>query len=53
MEEKVHPELREVKSGHWVATWNAAGYEGAKETPPPGPRLSFRRKQERAVVTAV
>jgi oligopeptide/dipeptide ABC transporter ATP-binding protein len=50
MEEREHPELREVKSGHWVATWNAAGYDNAKATEP---RLSFRRKHDRAVVTAV
>jgi oligopeptide/dipeptide ABC transporter ATP-binding protein len=49
-EEQAQPELREVKAGHWVATWNAAGYEGAQATEP---RLSFRRPAAKAVVTAV
>ena len=44
------PELREVKPGHWVATWSAAGYEGAQATVP---RLAFRREQATAKVTAV
>ncbi|HUO07032.1 MAG TPA: ABC transporter ATP-binding protein [Phycisphaerae bacterium] len=48
LEEKASPELREVKSGHWVATWNAPGYEGAKATEP---RLSFRRHHDQAIVT--
>src|SRR3954451_18159720 len=39
-EEKEHPELREVKTGHWVATWSAPGYESGKATEP---RLEFRR----------
>ena len=39
-EEQAQPELREVKAGHWVATWNAAGYERAQATEP---RLAFRR----------
>ncbi len=50
MEERGQPELREVKSGHWVATWNAPGYDGAKATEP---RLEFRREQGTGVVTAV
>ena len=45
-----HPTLREVKPGHWVASWNAPGYEAAKETVP---QLSFRRPKEHAKVTAV
>ena len=45
-----HPTLREVKAGHWVASWNAPGYEAAKETVP---QLSFRRQKEQAKVTAV
>ena len=50
LEEKSHPELREVKPQHWVATWNAANYAEAKPTEP---RLSFRRPHAGAVVTAV
>jgi peptide/nickel transport system ATP-binding protein len=45
-----HPALREVFPGHWVASWNAPGYESAKETVP---QLNFRRQKERATVTAV
>lgn len=37
------PNLREVKPGHWVATWNAAGYEQAQATLP---RLNFKRPRE-------
>lgn len=48
-EEAQQPELREVKPGHWVATWNAAGYAGAKATEP---RLAFRRS-DRARTGAV
>ena len=40
-EEQSQPELREVKAGHWVATWSAAGYDQAQATEP---RLAFRRK---------
>jgi oligopeptide/dipeptide ABC transporter ATP-binding protein len=50
LEEKEQPDLREVKPNHWVATWNAPGYENAKET---DPRLAFRRTQTAAAVTAV
>jgi oligopeptide/dipeptide ABC transporter ATP-binding protein len=39
-EEAAHPDLREVKPGHWVATWNAPNYASA---PAPQPDLSFRR----------
>ena len=39
---KAQPELREVKPGHWVATWNAPVYEGAAVTEP---RLDFRRER--------
>jgi peptide/nickel transport system ATP-binding protein len=39
-EEAAQPELREVKPGHWVATWSAPGYAAAKVTEP---RLKFRR----------
>jgi len=39
-EEEAQPELREVKKGHWVATWNAPGYDQAQATPPD---LEFRR----------
>jgi peptide/nickel transport system ATP-binding protein/oligopeptide transport system ATP-binding protein len=49
-EEAAHPELREVKPGHWVATWNAPGYAEAKATEP---GLSFRRQRAAAQVTAV
>jgi hypothetical protein len=45
-----HPELREVKEGHWVATWNAPGYAEGKLTEP---RLAFRRTQEASVTTVV
>ena len=44
-EEQSQPELREVKGGHWVATWNATGYEGAQATEP---SLAFRRQQSPA-----
>jgi oligopeptide/dipeptide ABC transporter ATP-binding protein len=47
-EEAAHPELREVSPGHWVATWNAPNYAGAKATEP---QLSFRR-QPRSQVRA-
>jgi oligopeptide/dipeptide ABC transporter ATP-binding protein len=50
LEEAASPELREVKPQHWVATWNAPGYDQAKATEP---RLAFRRKHEAAKVTAV
>ena len=49
-EEAASPELREVKPGHWVATWNAPGYATAKMTEP---RVAFRRPAAAAVVTAV
>jgi oligopeptide/dipeptide ABC transporter ATP-binding protein len=49
-EEAGQPELREVKPGHWVATWNAAGYGAARATEP---RVEFRRPQRAGVVTAV
>ncbi len=49
-DEAKDPELREVKPGHWVATWNAPGYAAAKATEP---RSTFRREQAAAVVTAV
>jgi oligopeptide/dipeptide ABC transporter ATP-binding protein len=39
-EEASHPELREVKPAHWVATWNAPGYSTAPVTEP---QLSTRR----------
>jgi oligopeptide/dipeptide ABC transporter ATP-binding protein len=39
-EEAAQPELREVKPAHWVATWNAPGYDTAKPTTP---HLPFRR----------
>jgi oligopeptide/dipeptide ABC transporter ATP-binding protein len=45
-----HPDLREVKPGHWVASWNAPGYPAAKPTTP---RLDFRRPKEQAKVTAI
>ena len=44
-EEAAQPELREVKPGHWVATWNAPGYAEAAATEP---RLTFRRAQREA-----
>jgi oligopeptide/dipeptide ABC transporter ATP-binding protein len=50
LEEKTHPELREVKPQHWVATWNTPGYAEAKVTEP---RLAFRRQHDRATVTAI
>jgi len=51
LEEQSHPELREVKPNHWVATHNAPNYETAQPTEP---RLSFRRQQTATpVVTAV
>ncbi len=37
---RASPELREVKPQHWVASWNAPGYEKAKATIP---TLNFRR----------
>lgn len=37
------PPLREVKPGHWVATWSAPNFETAKETEP---SLTFRRANE-------
>ncbi|HVT82085.1 MAG TPA: ABC transporter ATP-binding protein, partial [Phycisphaerae bacterium] len=40
LEEPSHPELREVRKGHWVATFNAPGYAGAPATVP---ELAFRR----------
>jgi oligopeptide/dipeptide ABC transporter ATP-binding protein len=46
-EESSQPELREVKPGHWVASWNAPGYEHAQATEP---RLTYRREAEVAVV---
>jgi oligopeptide/dipeptide ABC transporter ATP-binding protein len=49
-EEAGQPELREVKAGHWVATWNAPGYAEARATEP---SLAFRRPQVAAKVTAV
>ena len=39
-EEAALPELREVKPGHWVATWSAPGYDAAPVTEP---RLAYRR----------
>jgi len=45
-----HPELREVKPGHWVATWHAQGYESAPQTEP---SLAFRRQRAKAKLTAV
>ena len=39
------PNLREVKPGHWVATWNAPGYDAASATPP---QLSFKRPRVQA-----
>jgi oligopeptide/dipeptide ABC transporter ATP-binding protein len=41
LEEKEQPELREVKKGHWVATWNAPGYAEGQATEP---RVAFRRQ---------
>jgi peptide/nickel transport system ATP-binding protein len=41
-EEEAQPELREVKPGHWVATWNAPGYAAAQATTP---QSSYRRPQ--------
>jgi peptide/nickel transport system ATP-binding protein len=49
-EEAEHPELREVRPAHWVATWNAPGYAEAKATVP---SLSFRRERAQAKVTTV
>jgi oligopeptide/dipeptide ABC transporter ATP-binding protein len=49
-EEQAQPELREVKPRHWVATWNAPGYDIAQATEP---SLAFRRPQTAAKVTAV
>ncbi len=46
-EEAGVPELREVKAGHWVATWNAAGYAAARATEP---QLSYQRKRASAAV---
>jgi peptide/nickel transport system ATP-binding protein len=40
-EEQIQPELREVKPGHWVATWNASGYGESRATEP---GLAFRRE---------
>jgi len=51
-EEKEQPELREVKPGHWVATWNAPGYAQAGASTSE-PFLAFRREHGAAVVTAV
>lgn len=42
LEESAHPELREVLSGHWVATFNAPNYATSPATPP---SLDFRRPQ--------
>jgi oligopeptide/dipeptide ABC transporter ATP-binding protein len=39
-EEQSHPELRLVKPGHWVATWNAPNYA---TSPAPEPDIPFRR----------
>ena len=36
------PELREVKPGHWAASFDAPGYDAARVTPPD---LAFRRPQ--------
>jgi len=44
------PELREVKPGHWVATWSAPGYDTAPETLP---SLTFRRAKEAAQVAPI
>jgi oligopeptide/dipeptide ABC transporter ATP-binding protein len=44
------PELREVTPNHWVATWNAPGYETAQATEP---RLNYRRPKEAAQVAEV
>jgi peptide/nickel transport system ATP-binding protein len=41
-EEAAVPELREVRPGHWVATWNAPGYA---EAPATEPHLSFFRQR--------
>lgn len=41
------PDLREVKPGHWVATWNAPGYESAPVTEP---CLDFRRPRPTAQI---
>jgi oligopeptide/dipeptide ABC transporter ATP-binding protein len=51
-EEAAQPELREVKPGHWVATWSAPGYAAAKVTEP---RLKFRRgdRVQTGMVSAV
>jgi peptide/nickel transport system ATP-binding protein len=46
-EEEASPELREVKAGHWVATWNAPGYAEGKATEP---SLGVRRSATRAKV---
>ncbi|HEY4329604.1 MAG TPA: ABC transporter ATP-binding protein, partial [Phycisphaerae bacterium] len=50
LEEQSSPELREVKAGHWVATWNAPGYREAQATEP---NVAFRRPAMQAVVAAV
>lgn len=42
------PPLREVKPGHWVATWSAPNYENAPETEP---GLAFRRSNEKDTAT--
>jgi len=44
------PPLREVKPGHWVATWSAPNYETAQETEP---RLPFRRQHAAGKVAVV
>jgi oligopeptide/dipeptide ABC transporter ATP-binding protein len=49
-EEQSQPELREVKAGHWVATWSAAGYDQAQATEP---RLAFRRESKPARAAVV
>jgi oligopeptide/dipeptide ABC transporter ATP-binding protein len=50
LEEQSQPELREVKPGHWVATWNAPGYAQGQATEP---RVAFRREVRAAKVAAV
>lgn len=45
-----NPPLREVRPGHWVATWSAEGYATAPETLP---RVSFRREKAPAAKTVV
>ena len=47
---KEQPELREVKPGHWVATWNAPGYAAGKVSEPD---LAIRHEHAGGVVTVV